>query len=352
MKWRRVLLPLFLLALLAVVLVVGRRGEGPRLYPRTVRWDVLGPVPVTIQVVAASDREAHEATEAAFAAMSQVNNLMNGYLAGSEISRLNRSGGALVHVSSQTEYVLRRSIYFGEVTGGAFDVTAGPVIRLWKRVIEDAKEKDGREVKLPDAKELEAARKLVGYRNLDVGENTAQLKLPGMSVDLGGIAKGYAVDKAVEALKAHGITSALVDAGGDGYALGTRPDGTAWRVGIQDPRGEEGARLRPVVLLSNMAYATSGDYVQYVDIGGVRYTHIVDPRTGEPARQAASATVVAGDCTTADALATGVSVLGPADGLAAIRKVPGVEVMVISVKDGKLEVVTSAGFDKFVEDKP
>ena len=316
---------------------------------------VLGPVPVTIQVVASSEEKAQEAIAAAFAAITQANNLFSSYVPQSEVSRLNRSGGRQCHVSSQTAALLARSVEISELTGGAFDITAGPLIKLWKKPIKAAelyRELSGTEVKapeptLPAKEELDAARKLVGCKRLTLGPNSAKLETPGMAVDLGGIAKGYAVDKAIEALKAKGIRHALVDAGGDGYALGTRPDGSPWRIGVQKPDDETGEYYTGVLGLSDAAYATSGDYEQYAEIDGVRYAHIIDPRTGQPAQVAVSVTVIAPDCTTADALATGISVLGPKDGVAVAEKADGVECMVISRQGTGLKTAVSTSFRKY-----
>ena len=315
---------------------------------------VLGPVTVTVHVVAAGEARADRAFAAAFAAISQVNNLLSSHVSRSEVSRLNASGGRECHVSGQTAFVLRRAAEISELSGGAFDVTAGPLIKLWKQTIADAElfkvgETD-KPPSLPDEEKVEAAMKLTGRKNLVLGENTAKLAIEGMNVDLGGIAKGYAVDKAVEALRAAGVNGALVDAGGDGRALGTQADGTPWRVAVQDPNRQTGKALsvRPLIL-SDMAYATSGDYEQYAEVGGVRYAHIVDPRTGRPARAAASVTVIALDCTTADALATAVSVLGADEGIKLVAAMPGVECMVITRDGEKLNVAKSPGFDEFCE---
>lgn len=324
---------------LAALLLLALPAGCQRLYPPESRF-ALGPVEVTVRVAASSEAKARAATEAAFAAVSQVNNLLSIHLARSEVSQLNDAAGREVHLSGQTVAVLRRAAEISELSGGAFDVTAAPLIRLWKETIESRR--------LPDAASLEAAKGLVGYRRLTLGANSARLE-PGMSVDLGGIAKGHAVDKAVEALKAEGVTSALIDAGGDGCALGTRPDGEPWRVGIQDPASEAEEALPRALLLSDAAYATSGDYRQQVEIDGVRYAHIVDPRTGEPARAAASVTVIAPDCTTADALATALTVLGPDEGLALVETLPDVECLVIVRGAGGLEATESSGFSRFVE---
>ena len=338
--------------LLLCLLAAGCNGQ-PRLYPKT--RGTLGPVPVTIQVVATGRWQARQATNEALAAVSQVNNLLSSYLPHSEVSTLNRNAGRACHVSSQTATVLRRAKEIAELTDGAFDVTAGPLITLWKRTMTAAERYASGERKTPPkpptTTELDQARKLVGYRRLELAENSARLALEGMHIDLGGIAKGHAVDKAVEALRANGVQGSLIDAGGDGYALGTRPDGTPWRVGIRHPRGKRNERLARILLLSDMAYATSGDYEQYTEIDGVRYAHIIDPRTGRPAPNAVSVTVLAPDCTTADALATAVTVLGPGEGLRIIETLDRVECMIITADaDGALRIVTSRGFGAFLAD--
>jgi len=331
-----------LLALLAAACTKPPAAAPPRLHKQT-RF-ALGPVAVSIQAVSARTKQADRAIDAAFAAIAQVNNLASSYLPQSEISRFNTSRDGAVHLSAQTVAILRRAHEISELTGGAFDVTAAPLIRLWKQTIESQQP--------PDAAQLDAAKKLVGYKALVLGPNSVKANTPGMHIDLGGIAKGYAIDQAVDALKANGIANALVDAGGDGYALGTRPDGTPWRLGVQDPdKPKETARLGGLVLvLSHTAYATSGDYQQFVEIDGVRYAHIIDPRTGRPARKAASVTVIAPDCTTADALATAVSVLGVEPGLALINKLPRVECMILT-RDGAggLKIDTSTGFQRHVQ---
>ena len=323
--------------ILPALAALGCEGA-PRLF-RQSRL-AMGSVTITIQVVAGNRPRAERAINDAFAAIAQAENLLSSHLPGSEISRLNRNSGKDCHLSAQTAAVLNRALEISKLTGGAFDVTAGPLIKIWKRTIETGK--------LPKKEEVAAAKKLVGYRHLVLGPTWAKLAVKGMNVDLGAIAKGHAVDKAIEALKANGIENALVDAGGDGYALGTRIDGTPWRVGIQHPRRKTGELLPEVLLLSDMAYATSGDYRQYTDISGVRYAHIVDPRTGQPARAAASVTVIAPDCTTADALATALSVLGPDEGVKLIDNADGVECVIITLGPDGLVRRTSRGLKRFI----
>jgi thiamine biosynthesis lipoprotein len=169
-----------------------------------------------------------------------------------------------------------------------------------------------------------------------------------MELDLGGIAKGWGVDRAADVLA--GLSGAcLVNAGGDLVVRGLKPGGKPWRVGVQDPRDPSQLFLK-LRLAENVAVATSGDYQRYFEVDGVRYHHLLDPRTGYPARAASSATVIAPDCATADAWATAVFVLGPAAGIAALEEQPGLEGVIVVVDDaGELVLHETAGFARFRE---
>jgi len=170
-----------------------------------------------------------------------------------------------------------------------------------------------------------------------------------MEVDLGGIAKGYAADMALEELRCHGITAALVNAGGDIAVMGKPPGQDAWRVGIQNP-GRQNERLPDVIHLADGAVATSGNYERYAEIEGRRFSHIIDPRTGRPVERISSVTVVAADAMRADALATAFSVLGPAASLKLAAQLDDVEAMFIIAPEtpgGEPQVVSSEGFSTF-----
>lgn len=301
----------------------------------------LGPVSVEIILAARTNGGAREAMDAAFAEITRINDLMSAHMTKSDIGRLNNSNGEEVEVSPETAEVLRRAIEISELTGGAFDVTAGTIIRLWKDAIKSGA--------LPEPAKLEEARALTGYRGIIINGNRVRFAKPGMSVDLGGIAKGYAVDRAVVVLKAHGIRQALVDAGGDGFALGTAPNGKPWMLGIQDPDSEkdEAVQGRRLALVDR-GYATSGDYRQFTVINGERYSHIVDPRTGATAKKSASVTVVAPDATTADAMATAISVLGESESLKVLKKMPGVECLIITRGEAGKIFASSPSMSKYL----
>ena len=257
------------------------------------------------------------ASAAAFARIARLDDSMSDYNPGSELMSLSRhAGGPPIRVSEDLFRVLEKSQALARRTGGAFDITAGPVIRLWRRA--------RRRSELPEAIELAQARALVGYKllRLDPARRTAQLLKPGMQLDLGGIAKGFAADEALATLKKQGIERALVAAGGD-IALGAPPPGKdGWRIGIA-PLQSPDAPPTHFLTLHDAGVSTSGDAEQHVEIGGKRYSHIIDPRTGEALTGRSSVTVVAPNATASDSLATAASVLGLQQGLRLIKSIPG-----------------------------
>jgi thiamine biosynthesis lipoprotein len=261
---------------------------------------------------------ASRAAAAAFARITRMDDTMTDYNPDSELMSLSRrAGGPPLRVSEDLFRVLEKSQELAQRTNGAFDVTAGPVIRLWRRA--------RRRSELPDPTELAHARSLVGYKllRLDPAKRTAQLLKPGMQLDLGGIAKGFAADEALEALRQQGINRALVAGGGD-IAAGAPPPGKqGWRIGIA-PLKSPDAPPTHFLTLHDAGVSTSGDAEQYVEIGGKRYSHIIDPRTGQALLGHRSVTVVAPSATATDSLATAISVLGPRRGLELAKTLPGV----------------------------
>jgi thiamine biosynthesis lipoprotein len=293
-----------------------------------------------ISLYAPDEATARRAARAAFDHVEELNGIMSDYLSTSELMRLcQKSGGGPVRVSKDLFAILARAQEISELSDGAFDVTVGPVVRLWRRA--------RRTKKLPDPGQLAKARALVGYRKmrLDPKQRTVQLLKVGMRLDLGGIAKGYAADAALAVLKKHGITRALVAAGGDIAAADGPPGSRGWKVGIaplENPDKKPTLYLR----LKNAAVSTSGDAEQHVEIGGTRYSHIVDPRTGIGLVGRLSVSVVAPNGTTADAMTKVVSVLGPKRGLAIIDKLDGVAALVVRKTRTGVERVESKRFRK------
>jgi len=274
-----------------------------------------------------------KALEEAFNEIKKVDTLMSIYKEDSEISSLNRQGE--MEVSLETLEVIKKALEVSGITRGAFDITCKPLINLWKKA--------KKEMKVPGEEEINKALSLVGYEKIILKGNLVSFKEKGMQIDLGGIAKGYAVDKAIEVLKKKGIKRALVNAGGDLYALGESPERGKWQIGIQDPRDQD--KIFSVIKLKDKGVATSGDYRRYFTIEGKRYSHIVNPKTGQTVKDVPmSVTIIAPEATTADALATGVFVLGPEKGIELINTLPEIEGMIIS--DG-MKVKTSRGWKQF-----
>ncbi len=271
-----------------------------------------------------SDHLAKHVFEHAFERIDQLNKILSDYDPDSELNALSISSGSGkgVPVSRDLWNVLVRAQKMSVASDGAFDVTVGPLVKHWRRARRiRAMPRDDR-----IAKALEA----VGYEKIIFDADAKTVKLDGnqMQLDLGGIAKGYAVDEAMAIIRDHGVTQVLVDGGGD-LALGDAPPGKAgWRIGLIPLDGRDAPPSR-FIKAHNVAIATSGDAWQYVEIDGKRYSHIVNPKTGLGLTDHSMVTVIARDCTTADALASAVSVLGPEKGLQLVEKTDGAAAIIV-----------------------
>ncbi len=258
-------------------------------------------------ILYAPDRAAADAAaDAAYARIGELNSILSDYDTDSELVRLSQTAGQgrAVRVGVDLWRVLAHAQEMSRETGGAFDVTCGPVVSLWRKA--------RREKKLPDVEKLSEARRAVGFEKLRLNARTqtAELLVPYMRLDLGAIAKGYATDEALKVLRGRGITRALVSGGGDMAAGDPPPGAKGWRVELAPLEGTNSG-AQEFVLLRNEGFATSGDMFQFVEIGGMRYSHIVDPRTGLGLTDHSLVVVVARDGMSADALSTAVSVVGP-----------------------------------------
>jgi len=291
---------------------------------------------VRIVLIAGDSGAADTAAADAFARIARLDAMMSDYRADSELMRAAREATARpVPISDDLFTLLTQGQQLAERTGGAFDVTAGPLTRLWRRA--------RRLGEAPAEADLAAALASTGYRRmkLDPATRTLRLESRGMSLDLGGIAKGFAAEAALATLRSNGVGNALVAAGGD-VAVGEAPPGSAgWEVAVPglDPSRPPRHRLH----LVNAGISTSGDAEQWVELRGVRYSHILDPRTGRPLEGRRSVTVVAPDATTSDMLATAVSVLGPDAGLRLVEETPAAAAsMILEATDGTIHRHQSA----------
>jgi thiamine biosynthesis lipoprotein len=258
--------------------------------------------------------------EKVFEEMRRVDRLMSTYKPQSQLSRLNAEGARRPVVLAPELYrLIADSLRYSQLSGGAFDVTYASVGYLY----------DYRQHQRPDVAAISAALPGINYRHVQLlpKSHAVRFTRTGTRVDLGGIAKGYAVDRGIEVLRAAGITRAMVNAGGDTRIIGDR-FGKPWMVGIRDPNNADAAALR--IPLSDAAISTSGDYERFFDEGGVRYHHIINPRTGDSARLLRSATVIGPDATRTDALSTTVFVMGPQAGIELINSLDDVDAIVVT----------------------
>jgi len=278
-------------------------------------------MPVRVVLYAATEAAAQRAAASAFARIASLDQAMSDYRPDSDITRVARLAPGAVPVSPDVVRVVSRAMAIARATDGAFDPTVGPLVALWR----DARA-TGR---LPARAALAAARALTGWRGveLDAARQTVRLAAPGMRLDLGGVAKGYILQAGLEVLQAAGIRAAMLEAGGDIVAGDAPPGRAGWHIEVPDPKKTSGVffdekdtrrLLGSFELIANSSLATSGPSAQFVVIDGVRYSHVVDPRTGWALTSGYTAHVTHRDAGTADALATAATVVGPR-GLARLR---------------------------------
>jgi thiamine biosynthesis lipoprotein len=302
-----------------------------------------------LKAVTTNQDTAKKCIDTAFARLQKVDDLMSDYKSSSEISLVNTDAFEKpVKVSESTFEVLEKSLEFSRLSEGAFDITVGPLIDLWRSAAEVNS--------VPTDAKLAEVRSRVGYEKLLLNPNemTVQFAVEGMKLDLGGIAKGYAIDKAIEAMKAGGAIGGMVDVGGDIRCFGLpSQDRDNWRIGLQDPTrtkvtepNQTGVLL--VLELTDAAVATSGHYRRFVLIDGKKYSHIMDRKTGAGAQGLSSATIITTKAIDADALATIVSVMGAEKGLALIETMPITEAILITPPP-EYKLVKTTGADKYIK---
>jgi thiamine biosynthesis lipoprotein len=283
----------------------------------------------TITLYAPDQEQARAASQEAFRRIALLDDVMSDYKADSELMTLcDQPSGAPVKVSEDLFEVLEQALKYARISNGAFDVTVGPFIRLWRTA--------RRKHSLPTPDEIATARLAIGYEKirLNRADRTVTLLAPNMRLDLGGIGKGFAADKALAILKAKGINRALVAASGD-IAIGDPPPGASgWSVSVPGMSGKTDSAAETVVL-RNAGISTSGDSEQFIEIGGVRYSHIVDTVTGLGLTNRIQDTVIGPDATTTDGLDTTVNLLGVKRGLALVESLPGVSARIITFQEGK-----------------
>ena len=282
---------------------------------------------IEITLIGDDEGAANKAVLQAFQEIKRIETLMSPWLDSSDVIRINRSAGeGWTKVSPETMEVIKKAQEISELSEGSFDMTVGPLTQLWRM----AREKGIP----PSTKDVKEKLDLVNFRDVSIThEGKVFLKKKGMAVDLGGIAKGYAVDRAFELLRSLGYKNLIVNAGGDLRVGGTKND-QPWSIGIQDPMVSQ--KIMAKVLVSDTAVATSGDYEKFFIHQDKRYHHIFNPRDGFPTEGSQSVTVVCKDGITADGLATAVFVLGSEKGYSLCQRLEGVECLIVD-KEGKIK---------------
>lgn len=292
---------------------------------------------VTITAVSTKD-EVEKAVDAIFSEIERIENLMSGFREGSDVDRINKSAGVSpVKVDKDTLNVIIKAIEISEMTGGAFDITIGPLSKLWGF--------GEKENYIPSEEEVRDRLSLINYRELIVNKAKSEvfLKKKGMSIDLGGIAKGYSADRGIEILKNRGIKAGIVAVAGDIRTFGKRPDGKPWHIGIKHPREKD--KVLTTIDLEDSSISTSGDYERYFVKNGIRYHHILDPKSGYPASECQSVTIISKEGILVDALATAVFVLGPEKGMEFIESNNLIEGIIVDSK-GEVKISSGLKWDK------
>lgn len=281
------------------------------------------------------------AIDEAISKLNAIDDKMSAFKNSSEISQINRNAGNIPQlVSTDTYSLIRKAVKYCVLTEGEFDPTIRPLVNLWNKAFEQEK--------IPGDSEIKERLSLVNYRDIifDDAENTVGLIHKGQALDLGGIAKGFAADLVRDTFREYDINSALIDLGGNIYALGSKPDGSFWKVGIQNPFSPRGQHLG-ILNVKNKSIVTSGNYEKYIEVDGKLYHHIIDPRTGYPSEsKIISATIISDDSLDGDGLSTGIYILGVRKSLELINGLKGIEAVLVT--DDKKVYVTS-GINKCFE---
>ena len=306
-------------------------------------FEVMGTI-AHIVSVGFDNTTAERSVTAAKAALKNVERSMSGHDPNSLLSRINRNAfKEPVRIDSHMQEVFIASRHYSELTKGVFDITVGPIVDLWNKAEENSRK--------PTDKEIAKATSKVGHEKLliDKENQTIRFQMDGMRIDLGGIAKGYGIDRAVEALTDRGAVGGLVDVGGDIFCFGMNRNGEkGWKIGIKEPVNPGGVLV--VLNIDQAAVATSGDYRRFVIIDGERYSHIVNPDTGISATGTPSVTIISRTAIQADALATAVSVMGYKKGIRLLGTIEDTEaVILVPLEEGGLEKIYTEGMDKYID---
>lgn len=287
-----------------------------------------------------SEEVCNEAIFQAYSEVKKLDDIFSNYKDDSVLSRVNSlAGQGRISVPEEFITLTEQALFFSNLTDGAFDITVGKAMELWKR--------SGEKNTLPDTGEMEKVKECVGFEKIKLypDEDQIELKSPCVSLDFGAIGKGYAVDKAAAIIRGYGIERGIINFSGKLYAMEPPPGEEGWIIGVEHPR-DEGKSLT-FLSIKNMGVSTSGDYERYFEIKGKRFSHIIDPRNGLPVDVTPSVTVISENATEADALSTGFSVMGTEKALKLVESLKNVGAMIVTENAGMLLIDKSPLLRKF-----
>lgn len=344
----QVLLGIFVAVLLSAVLYFGIFRQPRSAFEFDSGHQITMGTFARVVAIAPHENIGKKCIEAALEQIELVDRLMSDYKQDSELSLLNKEGfNKDIKLSAPTFEVLQKTVEISKLTGGAFDVTIGPLVDLWRLA--------GEANSLPNAEELRRAQSKVGYEKLvlDPKNMTARFSVEGMRIDLGAVAKGYAVDKAVDKLQKYGAVGGMVDIGGDIRCFGIVPKGkNIWRIGLQNPNpdsiGFDNKKILLTLEIKDKAVATSGSYQRFSLIDGKIHSHILNQKTGQSSEKLSSVTVICDTAIEADALATAVTVSGRHKGMELIEKLQQVECVLITAGP-EFKMLKSSGVEQFIK---
>ena len=317
---------------LVIVLLATISSFGQTIYKRKLA--MLGS-PFEISVVANDSIKANEYSNLAINEVKRIENLISDWIPTTQISEINKNAGIQpIKVDQEVFDLVERAIKISKLTNGAFDISYASMDKIWKF--------DGSMKEMPTPEAIKKSVEKIGYQNiiLDKENKTIFLKLTGMKLGLGGIGQGYIADKVKELLQSKGCNSGLVNVSGDINTWGKQPNGELWTVGIVNPMNKN--KVFATFPLDNSAVETSGSYEKFVTFNGIRYSHIIDPRTGYPSTGIVSVSVFSKQTEIADALATGIFVLGVDVGLDLVNQLKGIQCIIV---DDKGKIHASKGID-------
>jgi thiamine biosynthesis lipoprotein len=342
MKRQKIKFVLVVLAAVLILYLLINRLQSQRLVSVESPNRIVMNTIAKVTAVAADKKTAQSSIDAAFKEIYRLEKLMNRYDPNSQLSRVNQlAAKEPVKIDKNLFDIIERSIYYSKITDGAFDITVGPLVDLWKKCAEANS--------MPTEKQLAEVKKRIGCDKLvlDTNDFSVRFTTEGISLDLGAIAKGFAADKAVEEMKKCGAVGGLVDIGGQIGCFGTTEKNGKWIVGIRNPVKSENNQIAAKLALSDMAVSTSGNYERFYKIGGRRFSHIFNPTTEKSVDLLVSVTIITANGTQADALSTAVSVMGAQKGLELIEKIDSTEAILIGA-DNKNTLIKSSGIEKFI----